>query len=428
MSDPKEATKVEKPPIFNRGRFIKIAAITVAVFVVIGLIAGQKPKDKAALAAIDAAADVKPPDFGDYRGRAQKDAALGDEFTGYTETPSFYQEDGNGETQRLPVKQNAPPEYYGGSPARSNGSSNGNKTPQEVARESSLIPELQGALYGGFRASPQVAQQGISGTAPTMLALPPSFQSASPPPNLSEMFAAAMSDGSGGTSYNSQNMQGNKQEFYPGNQGNSGTATGHFLEGNTVWNGSIIPAVLITGINTDLPGDIQARVTQNIYDSLTGKKLLIPQGSILLASYNSSVSFAQSRVQIAWNTLIRPDGFQIDLGTMNAVDAEGLAGMKGHYSENLFQYLKAAGIISLFSILNGEISRSGGGDNARVQEMTLANQNVVNQLGAKMIDRALDIQPTITVKNGTQINIMLNKNVMLPPIDDYPVTTKYARR
>jgi type IV secretion system protein VirB10 len=166
-----------------------------------------------------------------------------------------------------------------------------------------------------------------------------------------------------------------------------------------------------------------------VYDSKTGKSLLIPQGTILIASYNSSVSFAQSRVQIVWNTLIRPDGFSVDLGGMNAVDGEGYSGVKGRYSENLFQYAKAMGIVSLFSILNGQVSQTlDAANNTRYQDMIAANQNVVNQLGARIIDKALDIQPTITVKNGAAINVMLNKHLQLPPVDDYEVTAKYVRR
>ena len=147
-------------------------------------------------------------------------------------------------------------------------------------------------------------------------------------------------------SYNEQNMQDNKQSFYA--SGRNDEATGGFWI-DTLWNGSIIPGVLIT---ESIPtfGDIQARVTENIYDSLTGKKLLIPQGSVLIASYNSSVSFAQKRVQIAWNTLIRPDGYQLSLGNMNGVDAEGYSGTQGKVDEHLFQYVKAAGIISAFTI------------------------------------------------------------------------------
>lgn len=229
------------------------------------------------------------------------------------------------------------------------------------------------------------------------------------------------------TSYQTQNMQDNKQAFY--SNGKTSSIEGSYIDNNTIWNGSIIPAVLITGINTDLPGEIQARVTENIYDSLTGKKLLIPQGTIIIASYNSSISFAQSRVQIAWNTLIRPDGYHLSLGNMNGVDTQGLSGTKGQINDHLFQYVKAAGIISAFTILNGEFNASiAGTQNPSLQNLMAANQGVVNQLGANVIDRTLNVQPTITVKSGTKINIMLNNNIVLPPMQDNPVKNIYVRQ
>jgi type IV secretion system protein VirB10 len=231
----------------------------------------------------------------------------------------------------------------------------------------------------------------------------------------------------GGTSYESQNMQDNKQAFY--SEGRDGAVSGLFIGEDTIWNGTIIPAVLITGINTDLPGDVQARVTANIYDSLTGKKLLIPQGTILIAAYNSSVSFAQSRVQIAWNTLIRPDGYQAALGNMNAADRRGFSGARGQVNDHLFQYVKAAGIIAAFTLLNGEISYAGAAsNNPGLQNLIAANQGVVNQLSAGVINRALDIQPTLRVRNGTQINVMVNKNIRLPPLEDYRTAGIYRRK
>jgi type IV secretion system protein VirB10 len=231
----------------------------------------------------------------------------------------------------------------------------------------------------------------------------------------------------GSTSYETQNMQANKQAFYT--EGRGGETGGLFIGEDSVWNGTIVPAVLITGINTDLPGDVQARVTTNIFDSLTGKKLLIPQGTVLIASYNSSVSFAQERVQIAWNTLIRPDGYQVELGNMNGVDRRGFSGTRGQINDHLFQYVKAAGIISAFTLLNGEISyNSASANNPALQNLIATNQGVVNQLSAEIINRALDIQPTLTVKNGTQVNVMINKNIRLPPLKDYPVSGTYRRR
>jgi type IV secretion system protein VirB10 len=114
---------------------------------------------------------------------------------------------------------------------------------------------------------------------------------------------------------------------------------------------------------------------------------------------------------------------------MNGVDAQGYSGTKGKVDEHLFQYVKAAGIISAFTIVNGEFAQAvAGTTNQSLQNLMTANQGVVNQLGANIIDRTLNIQPTLTVKSGTKINIMLNKNIQLPPLEDYPVKKAYKRK
>ncbi|WP_297645837.1 TrbI/VirB10 family protein, partial [uncultured Treponema sp.] len=122
----------------------------------------------------------------------------------------------------------------------------------------------------------------------------------------------------GGTSQSqSAAYQSNREEFF-NNQG-SGTGNGQFLPYNTLWDGTIISGALVTAINTDNPGVVIARVTQNVYSSYDHSLLLIPEGSLLYATYNSSVSYGQNKVQVAWNLLIRPDGYRISLGNMNGV-------------------------------------------------------------------------------------------------------------
>lgn len=293
------------------------------------------------------------------------------------------------------------------------------------AHSSSMIPSIEGRLLG--QTAMQTSYLSGNGSTYEKVAVGSMLgQEDYVSGRLAEL--GGLGSGIGNTNtYIEQNMQNNKQEFYT--TGREENPSGSFIGDNTLWNGTIIPGVLITGLNTDLPGDIQARVTENVYDSQTGKNLLIPQGSILIASYNSSISVAQSRVQIAWNTLIRPDGYQVSLGNMNGVDAKGMAGSKGFVDEHFFQYAKAAGIISLFTILNAEFEASTAQlENKTLQDLSAANQGVVNQMSAGIIQRTLDIQPTITVKNGTKINIMLNKNIRIPPIEGFPVTSKYVRK
>lgn len=203
-----------------------------------------------------------------------------------------------------------------------------------------------------------------------------------------------------------------------------------FIPENSIYPGTIISAVLVSGINTDYPGTITARVINNVYDSRTGTKLLIPAGSILRGSYSSS-SIGISRIQIAWQTLImNRDGvdFSVNLGSMVGVDAKGYSGIKGSLNEHAFSYLKAAGISCLFTLINSNIfTYSNAQKNRTTQQMIADSQDIGNKLADKILDRALDIQPTVTVKNGTRINVDVDRVLTLYPYDrDLPVQ-KYIR-
>lgn len=229
-----------------------------------------------------------------------------------------------------------------------------------------------------------------------------------------------------GNAYAMQNDQSGKLSFYNQNQGNAGK--GEWLNLNTLWEGSIFEATLVSAMNTDLPGEIVARVSKNIYSSQDGRFLLIPQNSLLFGSYNSSISYAQSRAQIQWNTLIRPDGYKISLGGMNATDAQGASGIKGFVNDHPLAYLKAIALLSTVSIVNGEfVSSIGATDNEYVKSVLADTQRVTNQLGEKLIDRAMNVQPTIKIKEGTKINIVVNQTLTLPPVAEIPVTQNYIR-
>jgi type IV secretory pathway VirB10-like protein len=223
-----------------------------------------------------------------------------------------------------------------------------------------------------------------------------------------------------------QNDQMGRQAFF-NPSGGGGVITGRFIGENAVWAGTIIPGILETAINTDLPGNILARVTQNIYDSQTGRRLLIPQGTLLLARYSSAVSYAQRRVQIVWETMIRPDGFHVELDGAGGVDRFGMSGQEARYHENWFEYLKAAGIITLFSIANARMTETAAAHATEASAANIAEANslLVNQLGGNLVSRALNIQPTLTVDNGTIVNIMLNRTIYLPPVTGFPVTGRY---
>ena len=257
---------------------------------------------------------------------------------------------------------------------------------------------------------------------------PGSFQSGAStytPASLQNNMAAYLAQ-QNASSYDRQNNQDGKQGFMDKERGKAGTY--QWNSDFSLWKGTVIPAVLDTGINTDLPGQVIATVTENVYSSNNGNYILIPQGSRLFAEYNSSISYAQNRVQVIWNTLIRPDGLEINLGSANGVDAYGFSGYKGSVTNHPFQYVKALGLIAMFSILdtkmNNVINTQG---NQYAQNAMSDAYSTTKRISEKIIDRALDIQPTLKIPSGTKIDLITNITMELPPIDPYPVEEKYRR-
>ncbi len=230
----------------------------------------------------------------------------------------------------------------------------------------------------------------------------------------------------GGNNYTLQNDQSGKESFMNRNRENGGQY--QWNSEFTLWKGTVIPAVLDTGINTDLPGMLKATVTTNIYSSNNGKYVLIPQGSVLTGEYNSSVSYGQARIQIVWNTLIRPDGLEVNLGSMNGIDAYGFSGQKGFRTEHPFEYLKAMGLIAMFSILDTKAANTINAQGNTYAQNALSDAYSAGQkLNEKIVDRALDIQPTIRIKSGTEVKLITNLTMELPPIEPVMPEEKYVR-
>ena len=230
----------------------------------------------------------------------------------------------------------------------------------------------------------------------------------------------------GASNSNFQAYQQNKEQFYTNGNGNGGS--GQFMSYNSLWDGTIISGALVTAINTDNPGVVIARVTENIYSSYDHSFLLIPEGSLLYATYNSSVSFGQDKVQVAWNLLIRPDGYRMTLGNMNGVNAQGESGYKGRVNNHTWQTLKALGMVAVYSMIQTEVTNDiKSTQNEYLQNAMTDVYTETAKIGNKIIDRALDIKPTITIKAGTEIKLITNTPLELPPVEINKVTRKYIR-
>ena len=204
-----------------------------------------------------------------------------------------------------------------------------------------------------------------------------------------------------------------------------------YLNDNCLFPGTMIHAILVSRIDTDYPGPIHARVTENVYDSMTGKNLLIPQGTILQGNYSSS-SIGVSKVQIAWESMVVNYGgvaYQVSLGGMAGVDKRGRAGIAGTLDDHYFEWLKAAGIVSLFTMLNSEVTyQTKNQNNPQLRELMDINQGIVNRLGNRLMERALDIQPTVRVANGTAVSVAVNTAVNLRPFPAIRAEEKWIRK
>ena len=174
--------------------------------------------------------------------------------------------------------------------------------------------------------------------------------------------------------------------------------------------GSVIPAALITGIRSDLPGLVTAQVTQNVYDSPTLRILLIPQGSRLIGDYDADIAFGQNRILLAWNRLILPDGRSIVLERQPASDPSGFAGLQDSINHHWGGVLKAA----LVSTLLGVGSELGSGnDGALVRAIRRGTQDSVNRTGEQIVSRELGVRPTLTVRPGFPVRVLVTRDLVL---------------
>lgn len=174
--------------------------------------------------------------------------------------------------------------------------------------------------------------------------------------------------------------------------------------------GSVIPAALITGIRSDLQGLVTAQVTQNVYDSPTGRILLIPQGSRLIGDYDADVALGQSRILLAWNRLILPDGRSIVLERQPASDPRGYAGLQDGTDYHWGGVLEAA----LVSTLLGVGSELGAGnDSDLTRAVRRGTQDSINRAGEQIVSRELNIRPTLTIRPGYPVRVLVTRDLVL---------------
>ncbi|OYX89750.1 MAG: conjugal transfer protein TraI [Azorhizobium sp. 32-67-21] len=176
--------------------------------------------------------------------------------------------------------------------------------------------------------------------------------------------------------------------------------------------GAVIPAALITGIRSDLPGQITAQVTENVYDSPTGRILIIPQGTRLLGQYDNGVGFGQRRILLVWNRLIFPNGRSIVLERQPGTDAQGYAGLEDGVDMHWWDLAKAVGLSTLLSV-SAELAMDD--EDELIQALQSGAQDTINDAGQEIIRRQLQVAPTLTIRPGFPVRVMVTRDLVLEP-------------
>ncbi|MEH2503406.1 ParB-like chromosome segregation protein Spo0J [Bradyrhizobium sp. AZCC 1578] len=181
--------------------------------------------------------------------------------------------------------------------------------------------------------------------------------------------------------------------------------------------GGTIPAALITGIRSDLPGQITAQVTESVYDTRTGRSLLVPQGARLIGIYDSQVAFGQSRVLLVWTRLIMPNGRSIVLGRQPGADTAGNAGLQDEVDHQWDKLFKAALLSTLLGVGAelGTGADAGDATSAMIQALRRGAGDSLNQTGQQIVRRNLNIQPTLTIRPGFPVRVIVNRDLVLEP-------------
>ncbi len=237
--------------------------------------------------------------------------------------------------------------------------------------------------------------------------------------NASDPYAAAMKFGLMGQNVD-PNAQTLKENFFNQDIKDLGYLPNRVVPQMSPYElkrGSVIPATLITGLNSGLPGRITAQVSQNVYDNATGYRLLIPQGAKLFGRYDSKVSFGQERVLVVWTDLIFPNGSTLQIGSMAGTDAEGYGGFKDKVDRHLWGTFGSAALIALIGT---------GIDMSLPESSTLATQDTASdaarrnfaesfgRVAEQTISKTLNVQPTIRIRPGYKFNVLVDQDIVFP--------------
>jgi type IV secretion system protein VirB10 len=180
--------------------------------------------------------------------------------------------------------------------------------------------------------------------------------------------------------------------------------------------GAVIPAALLTGLRSDLPGQVTAQVTEDVHDSPTGKVLLIPQGARLVGQYDAQIAFGQSRALLVWNRLIMPNGRSIVLERQPGADPQGYAGLEDGVDNHWGMLFKAAILSTLLSV--GSEAGTSNSENNLAQAIRQGASQSFNQVGEQVVGLSISVQPTITIQPGFPVRVLVTHDIVFEPYQE----------
>lgn len=238
------------------------------------------------------------------------------------------------------------------------------------------------------------------------------------PANALDLYAAAMQAGLTGEAAD-PNGQGAKAAFFNQDITDAGYLPHRVVDPVSAYElkrGSVIPATLVTGVNSDLPGRISAQVSQNVFDSATGRYLLIPQGSKLFGRYDSEVSFGQNRILVVWTDIVFPNGASLQIGGMAGTDSAGYGGFTDQVDTHFFETFGSAVLVALIGAGSEMMLPSdGGGDEDGGEDAVRESfAETFSELSEQTVSRNMDVQPTLEVRPGYNFNVLVDQDIVFP--------------
>jgi type IV secretion system protein TrbI len=288
---------------------------------------------------------------------------------------------------------------------------------EQLAALEAELRAREAALSDAARGSGVFFQVGASAESKTVIG---SVASAAPAsvsfPDLSA-FAPSREGAFGSSLSEDPNRQVRKLDFL-GEEADPSIYNPHGLETPVspyqLMAGTIIPATLLTGVNSDLPGQVIAQVTSPVYDTVTGETVLVPQGARLIGRYDSVIAFGQSRALLVWSRIVMPDGSSIRIDNLAGVDARGYAGLEDKVDYHSWKLLQGVAVSTLLGV-GAELGTDDEGDIARALRRSV--QTGANEAGQEIVRRNLDVQPSITIRPGWRLGVLVNKDIVLKPYE-----------